>query len=351
MIRDEHLEAAVAAGILTAEQAQKLRALAAREDDAARDAARDAYGDEASVSYAPDDERFRLIGGFNDVFVTIGVALLVAGLFWLSSALGFMPGFALLSMVMAWGLSEVFARVLRLALPSIALALMFSCGAGYTGGLLGELISPDHRLLFCALGALGGAALHELRFRVPVNWAIGAVALAFALTSLVALVAPSLSERYWNLIFAAFGLAIFAVALKIDASDTRRETRRSDIAFWLHLVAAPMIVHGVVPLLLGSPDGMTIAQALAALAIYAALGLVAVIIDRRALLVSGLLYAGIAIGYLIGENVTQDVGPALTLLALAALVLGLSAGWRPLRRMLLPLVPLGTLRHSIPPPQ
>lgn len=351
MIRDEHIEAAVADGILTAEQAEKLRALALREGDGVADGARTAYRDDASVSYNPDDERFRLIGGFNDVFVTIGVGLLVAGLFWLSYVAGFMPGFALLCMVTAWGLSEFFARVLRLALPSIALALMFSFGAGYAGGLLGDLIAPDHRLLFYALGTFGGAALHELRFRVPVNWAIGAVALGFALTSLVALVAPGFAERYWNLIFGAFGLAIFAVALKIDASDTRRQTRRSDVAFWLHLVAAPMIVHGVVPLLLGSPDGMTIAQALAALAIYAVLGLVAVIIDRRALLVSGLLYAGVAIGYLIGENVKEDVGPALTLLALAALVLGLSAGWRPLRRMLLPMVPLGMLKHSIPPPQ
>lgn len=351
MIRDEHIEAAVAGGILTAEQAERLRALAERDDATGSDGARQASRDGEPVGYDPDGERFRLIGGFNDVFVTIGVGLLVAGLFWLSNVAGVMPGFPIMCMLTAWGLSEFFARVLRLALPSIALALMFSFGACYGGALLSERFLPDHALIVPALAVVAAAALHEWRFRVPVNWAIGAAALALALTSLIALVAPAFVERAWHLIFAACGLAIFAVAFKIDASDIRRETRRSDIAFWLHLVAAPMIVHGVIPLLIEARSGMGMEQALGALAIYLVLGLVALVIDRRALLVSGLLYAGIAIGYLIRENVTRDVGPALTLLALAAVVLGLSAGWRPLRRMLVPLIPLGALKRSIPPPQ
>jgi len=328
-IRDEHIDAAIAQGILSNDQAARLRALA--DDDAAPD---------------PDDEKFRLIGGFNDVFVTIGVGLLVAALFALSSVLEFRIGFAALGMVAAWGLSEVFAQRMRLALPSIALAAMFAGSAAFAAMYLGSLVSTEQLVIAAGIGAALGAAAHWWRFRVPVDWAIAALGISFAVAHAILLVLPAFNT---SLIFVVLGLAIFAVALRIDASDRERRTRRSDVAFWLHLVAAPMIVHGLIPLIIGSAEGMETVEALAVLAIFLLLGLVAVVIDRRALLVSGLTYAGIAMGYLISQGVTQDLGVSLTLLGLAAVVLGLSAGWRSLRRALLPLLPLGSLRHSVPP--
>ena len=42
-----------------------------------------------------------------------------------------------------------------------------------------------------------------------------------------------------------FGIGVFLFAMWWDASDPKRETRRADVAFWLHLLAAPMIVHPV----------------------------------------------------------------------------------------------------------
>ncbi|AHB47272.1 hypothetical protein W911_00835 [Hyphomicrobium nitrativorans NL23] len=336
MIRNEHLDLAVAQGILTADQAERLRTLA-KGGDADANNARDHAN--------PDDERFRLIGGFNDVFVTIGIALLVSGLFTLSRAFHFEPGFGVFCVAAAWGLSEFFARKMRLALPSIALALMLALGSAFGGGELGHLISSEFAPIASALAVVLGAVLHERRFGVPVNWAIGAVGLSFALVYTASLMV----DHAWYLLFALLGLAIFVVALRIDATDITRETRRSDIAFWLHLVAAPMIVHGTIPLLIGAPEGMNVAQAVAVLGIYAVLGLVAIVIDRRALLVSGLLYAGVALGYLLNENVETSFGSSLTLLALAVIVLGLSAGWRTIRRALIPLLPLGALKQSIPP--
>ncbi|MCC7252814.1 hypothetical protein [Hyphomicrobium sp.] len=341
MIRDEQIEAAVAQGILTAEQARRLRAFAdgsptgAAPDDTAADA---------------DDEKFRLIGGFNDVFVTIGVALLVAALFALASVFELRPGFAVLAMISAWGLSEVFSRRMRLALPSVALAVMFAGGAAFAAASLADLTWPNLSFLFAALGAALGAIAHERRFRVPINWAIAAVGLVYAVADGVSLAAPGWMEHNRPALFAALGLGVFLAALRVDASDIARRTRRSDIAFWLHLVAAPMIVHGAIPLLVGTPDGMGTGQALAVLGIFVLLGLIAVTIDRRALLVSGLIYAGVAIGYLLSQSVEKDLGASLTLLGLATLVLSLSAGWRSLRRVLLPLLPLGPLRQLVPPP-
>ena len=334
MIRDEHIDTAVAQGIITSDQAERLRALA--EGGLLRE--------EAPAD--PDDERFRLIGGFNDVFVTIGVGLLVAALFALASVFEFGIGLAALAMVAAWGLSEIFSRRMRLALPSIALAVMFAGGAAFAAVSLGSLASADLSTVLAGLGAALAAAAHERRFHVPVDWAIAALGLTYAIAHAVSLAIPGHNTA---LLFAALGAAIFLAALRVDASDRERQTRRSDIAFWLHLVAAPMIVHGGIQLLVGSPDGMGTGQALAVLAIFVLLGVGAVIIDRRALLVSGLTYAGIALGYLISQGVAADMGLSLTLLGLAVVVLGLSAGWRSLRRALLPLLPLGSLRHSIPP--
>ena len=88
-------------------------------------------------------------------------------------------------------------------------------------------------------------------------------------------------------------------------------TRRTDIAFWLHLLAAPLIVH---PLIAAIAD-TTAAQldtnaAVAILAIFLGLGLVSLIIDRRALLVSGLTYAGHRLRHIAAEERfhRQDAG-------------------------------------------
>lgn len=350
MIRDEHIDAAVAQGVLTAEQAERLREIS-RANPA------DAPPVEAAAD--PDDEKFRLIGGFNDVFVTIGVLLLVASLFGLANVLEFRPGFAVLAMVSAWALSEFFSRRMRLALPSITLALMFAGGAAYLGFTLASSIFthsetsaewvPGLWTLFAGLAVAVAALVHERRFRVPIDMAILACGIVCALAGLFGALAPDWTRENWSLLTGLFGLAVFAAAIRFDASDPRRETRRADIAFWLHLVAAPMIVHAVIPAITGHVGEMQTLQAVAILVLFALLGLVAVIIDRRALLVSGLTYAGIAIGYLLSQSVEQGMGLSLTLLLLAGLVLGLSAGWRSLRRAILPLLPLDAVRHAIPP--
>lgn len=348
MIRDEHIDAAVAQGVITADQAVRLREIA-------RGGL--AGGDRSEGGPDPDEEKFRLIGGFNDVFVTIGVGLLVAALFGLASALGFNIGFAVLALAAAWGLAEFFSRRMRLALPSIALALMFAGAAAYLAISLGSTVfgsldGEGTAGLWTMLAGLGGAVaafVHERRFRVPIDTAIAASGIVCMLSGLLGATAPEWTRENWSLLMGLFGLGVFAVAIRFDASDPIRQTRRADIAFWLHLLAAPMIVHAVIPLATGHVGEMGTLQAVAILFLFAALGLVALVIDRRALLVSGLSYAGIAIGYLLSQSVDQGMGLSLTLLLLALLVLGLSAGWKSLRRAVLPLLPIAWLRHSIPP--
>jgi hypothetical protein len=341
MIRDEHLDAAVAQGIIDAGQAARLRALARGE----------AVPDARDPAADPDDEKFRLIGGFNDVFVTIGVLLLVAALFGLASQFGFGAGIAFVAMIVAWGLAEFFSRRMRLALPSIVLALMFAGAGAFVGVSLGSALFGDGG----AAGVLAGlvaalaALLHGARFRVPIDSAIAASGGICAIVSLLYLLAPDFMQQHSAIPLAVLGLLVFALAVRVDASDVTRQTRRADVAFWLHMLSAPLIVHAAIPLVTGGRGELDTPQAILILAVFALLGLVALVIDRRALLIAGLSYAGIAIAYLLSQSVGEGLRLSVTLLGLAVLVLSLSAGWRSLRRALLPLLPLGGLARYVPP--
>jgi len=354
MIRDEHLDLGIAEGIITAEQATKLRALVAGVSTAAVQQVGDRH---ASVD--PDDERFRLIGGFNDIFVAIGVLLLVFALFSLSGTLGFGVGFAFVAMAAAWMLSEIFSRRLKLALPAIALALMFAGAGGIatymiaTGALqaggVAEAESLKPATAWLGLGAALSALLHLWRFRVPIDTAIAAGGLVCAIMGCIDAVGPEWAQAYHPLLWAFFGGLIFLLAVRIDATDPLRTTRRSDVAFWLHLLAAPMIVNAIGSLFFGPEGALGVGQAVGILGVFAAFALVALVLDRRALLVSALSYAGFAIGYLLSESLAKDISVSLTLLGLAALVLLLSAQWRSLRRTALARLPLGGFRLLVPP--
>ena len=113
------------------------------------------------------------------------------------------------------------------------------------------------------------------------------------------------------------------------------------------MLEAPLIVHPLVSGLVGEGT-LDTASALAVLAIFAGLALVALVADRRAILVSGLAYAGFAFSSLVVKAGLSDGVVPLTMLVLGALVLLLSAGWRVLRRTLLPLLPGGLVRR-LPP--
>jgi hypothetical protein len=340
MIRDDQLDEAVAHGIIDADQAARLR------DFVKRGPRHVDVGEQAD----PDDEKFRLIGGFNDVFVTIGVLLLVAALFGLASQFGFGGGFAFLAMVVAWGLSEFFSRRMRLALPSIVLALMFAGAGAFVGASLGSALFGESSLLVLSgLGSAAAALLHERRFRVPIDNAIAAGGIICAITGILHLAAPDWMKEHSGIPLALLGLAVFAAAVRVDASDVRRQTRRADVAFWLHMLSAPLIVHAAVPLLAGNTSEIDAGQAVLILMLFMILGIVALVIDRRALLIAGLSYAGVAIAYLLSQSLAEGLRLSVTLLGLAIVVLGLSAGWRSLRRALLPRLPLGRMAMYVPP--
>ncbi len=127
-----------------------------------------------------------------------------------------------------------------------------------------QIIGPDrfnndNQLLGATVGgvsaALAAAAawLHWRRFHVPITVAAGAAAVAGLFLAIVlGIVQPANAQTATNLILGfvlLLGIGVFLFAMWWDASDRARVTRRSDVAFWLHLLAAPMIAHPIFTLM------------------------------------------------------------------------------------------------------
>ena len=132
--------------------------------------------------------------------------------------------------------------------------------------------------------------------------------------------------------------------MAFDGSDPHRVTRRSAQGFWLHLVAAPMIINTVALSLLsaGTRD-----SSLTVAAVMIGFAAVAIVIDRRSFLLA-------AIGYLLSvifalNPVLEDVGGAFIILGLGVFLVLLGAFWARCRAALLAILPLGRLRAYLPP--
>lgn len=362
----ELLRVAVKRGILDAAQAERLSALAA--ERAGQDGPLPALA-EPSRPELHEDEKLRLVSGFGDIFVTIGLALFLGAAGYFAGLLAD-PALKWAAIAaLAWLLAEFFTRRRRMALPSIALLVVFASGSfmalthslggaattyqpgrGWFVNTLGIDFGAPIHVAVAALATAGFVGLHYVRFRVPITVAAGTAALTGAALAVLLAVAPEFSRHAWNALLLACGIAVFGLAMRFDMADPGRGTRRTDIAFWLHLLAAPLVVHPLVAPLVPGAQARDLGSALMILAVFLALGLVAVVIDRRAMLVSGLTYAGVAFGTLVSRSGLggDRILPA-TLLALGAFILLLSAGWAPLRARLLHLLP-GPLSRRLPNP-
>jgi hypothetical protein len=372
MISDSVLALAVDRGLLTAAQVEGLQALAHEAAPAAADKPPPLPPSLRYDAAEPDDERLRFITGFADIFVTLGLALFFGAAAYLISFYVIGATLWAIIAVLAWLLAEFFTRRRRMALPSIVLLALFAtavfaCVFGimappqpgsYTAwwmpawGTRIWFIENAPSILPAALVTAALVAAHYWRFRVPITIAAGAATLTAAFMAGLDWVMPYASWTVSNGFLFLCGLGVFALAMRFDMSDPQRQTRRTDIAFWLHLLAAPLIVHPLITALLQGyalETTLTTVSALAILGIFLGLGVVSVIIDRRALLVSGLIYAGLAFGTLIRQTALAEKTIPATLLALGVFILLLSAGWRPLRTFILRLLP-ATLARRLPHP-
>ena len=355
MYSQNDLDEAVAAGALSADAAASLRS----------------FVDGQRSAPAVDEEHFRLITGFNDIFVAIASAILLFAVGWIGQSIGQSTGLIVdingpsplapaAIAATAWGLALFFTAKRRMALPSIMLLLAFVGGvfAAVAFSLamgIGEPPNDQEALIVGIVASISGAVaagaawLHWKRFHVPITVAAGAAAVAaIAVGLLIAMLGDV--EPYRNAILGfvlLLGIGVFLFAMRWDSSDQARVTRRSDVAFWLHLLAAPMIVHPVFTLL-GLNDGTaTIGEGLIVIALYVAIGLTALAIDRRALLVSALAYVLYALSELFKQFGAVELNIALTALVIGSALLLLSAFWHQARTLVVRRLP-AALQEKLP---
>jgi hypothetical protein len=353
MYSQQELDDAVASGVITAEAARALRA----------------YIETQRTTAIPDEEQFRLLTGFNDIFVSIAAAILLFAVGWIGQSIGQATGLyisdhgdvgpsflaPLAIAATSWGLAMYFTARRRMALPSILLLLAFVGGVLATSAfVLVEIIGTDQfngqsDLIGATVGAVSAAIaavaawLHWRCFHVPITIAAGAAAVAgLFLAVVVGIVQPADSQGAKNLILAfvlVLGIGMFLFAMWWDSSDRARLTRRSDVAFWLHLLAAPMIAHPIFALLGVTNGSVGTTEGLIVVALYILFGLTALAVDRRALLVSALAYVLYALTELFKRFGAVELNIALTALVIGSALLLLSAYWHQARRLIVTHLP------------
>ncbi len=323
MYTDEDLSHGVEKGIFTEASVQNFRALMA------------SVNNTSSV----DEENFRLIGGFNDIFIVIACSLLLFSLRWVVDLVSASLALLVFS-VAAWGLAEHFVNKRRMALPAIALLLYF-VGGIFTFTLFSmNAFSPYQGLApVIAAGVTAVAAyIHWCRFQVPITVAAACVAiLGFAISILLSMF-PDAEASMLVIMFIGGGL-VFVFAMVWDSSDLTRTTRRSDVAFWLHLLSAPLIIHPVFSSL-GILDGAdSLLNMLAVIALYVLMTALSLAVDRRAFMVSSLIYVLYAVSNLIESFGGVGYSFAVTGVIMGGALLLLSAYWHSTRQAIVSRLP------------
>jgi hypothetical protein len=349
------LEAAVRAGVIRSDQADELR----RFDEKQRHAP------------AATEEKFALISGFADVMAAVGFLMVTAtSIGMLGSA--FPPAFILVPFA-CWWAATYFTAKRQMMLSSFvifgAFALTVAMAAvgtlmmayGLNPRATPPASAPALSFILTSVATSAACFAWWRRFQLPIAFAGFAVALINVAINGVRLLIPGMPGLGVDLIGAIFGPLLFAWAMWWDMSDVRRETVRSDVAFWLHIAAGFLIVKSAMALLLGhdgDPAGWgrmfrqvadpTQGQAAAVLLLFLVFAGIALIIDRRSLLTSGMVYAVPATAMLFGGSSATSMGPAFLLCGITLTVLAIR--WAVLRENLLRLLP-DRISAQLPRPQ
>lgn len=383
MLTADQLREAELRGILTSDQRVDLIRLAEGELPETTQEAGESDGSE---------ESFRLVGGGNDVFVGIGIVLLLAGV-WSAITTFWQPGTVASLVAMAifvWMVAEFITRHRRMKFSSLILAVAFAVCAVWVIGLgiadrftfampenplqlIGK--RAEYRLAgWIACGSLALVAIiHFFRFRVPFMAAVMAISAIGLIVLLVADVTFSrvlayniqvadpvqLQAAVRSLLYVPLlcGLLIFATGVALDVHDRKRETVWSDCAFWLHVISAPLIVHPLFVLATGqnlffegneaSSSATVILIALIALFFYVALA-----IDRRSLLVPSLAYFGTVGIYYLVSAASQTTGIpsfAVILTVIGILIIVFGVGWQRIRALVVGTTLPHVILNKLPP--
>ena len=284
-----------------------------------------------------EQEHFKLVGGFNDIFIVIACGLLLFSTFSILKSINISLGY-LVFLLLSWGLAEFFVLKRKMALPAIMLLIAF---VGSTIGLSDSLlpISTEAGAMLAAILSATSAYIHWQRFRVPITVAVASVALIGLIISLLRVVFPDI-DSWSSPLLLLCGLFTFAFAMSWDASDTSRKNYRSDVGFWLHLLAAPLIIHPIftgLNILNGEESNFSMAVVVL---LYLLLTTISICIDRRVLMVSSLIYFITALSGLLESYDMMGSSSAFTGIFVGVMLLLMSGYWQRIRIILVNQLPI-----------
>ena len=353
------LEAAVRSGVVSADVADRLRNFSAKRRSAPE----------------ADEERLNLVSGIADVMSAIGIFMFVGAAFLALTLIT--PLAAAWVAPICWLLAEYFTRRRKQALTSFLIYGGFVIASGLAVVAVafmlpfgGSAIQFDTRptpepvslvqALIIAAGMMACSMAWWVRFRLPIAYAAAWVAGVNVATHVIRLCFPDASEAFVGFYLLGAGISLLAVAVWWDITDIRRETYRTDVAFWLHAAAGFAIAGASYRLLFGlqrQTDGWDrlynfatldpgISAAIAGLLLFAVFLCVALVIDRRALLMSSLGFAIPAAAKLF-SSLSPAIAPFAAAMGIGTVLILLAFGWLSMRKALLALLPT-TLRAQLP---
>ncbi len=346
--RDD-LDTSIADGIITPEQAAAIRA-----------------------RRAANDEPFKLVSNFGDVFLCVGLLFV----YWSQGAflrLADVPtlwvnvGFA----VLFWLIAEFFVFGARRKFPAVVAILLFAMSVhdaaslwlgdislrgmvfGYVAGIESNVRVVEH------LGVVTAALFVALlRFRQPIivlGLGLCATLLAFTLAR------QYMAETPARLVLAGCGIAFLVIGFILDMRDRARTGMYHEWALWLFVLGSPLTVHPIFLGLIGEQLAATGTRSFnefirldiegliwAVTALATGFMLLGLLLDRRSLVASTLLYLSAILTYAtFRSGLGISTAAAIVPLTIGILVILLGVGWDHARAALLRIVPF---RSAFRPP-
>jgi len=345
----DDIKSAVSAGIVTEAQAASLLAHVQ-----SRQGQRD--------HMAADDEPFEFFRGFAEIFVTVGLSLLLAGLFGVAwFAISSLVAGLLLAGVSAY-LARYYTLKRRMTLPSMMLAIATiggACVAVFAVLNTGLTIPKSNYVITFAAGAVVSVvyfAIYRLPFAMFL-FGLNVLGLIYAVAANISTLyaaAQNPSQSLFDLgagsNFAAasliYGFGLMALGLWFDMKDPHRISRYSATGFWLHILAAPALVNtGAMSLYnLGGTMGY-----LSTAALLIAVTLFAVIIDRRSFLTAGVFYFIAIISWAANETMGATTGTASVIFIIGGFFTVIGTWWIQIRSRIMQALPDFPGKDRLPP--
>ena len=341
MADPDDLAASVAEGIITPEQADAIRR-----------------------NRAANDEPFKLVGNFGDVFLCLGLLFVywAQGAFMLVAdvpVLWVHGGFAILF----WLIAEFFVFSARRKFPAVVAIALFALSIHKIAALyLGDIslsglafgyftgIETGIRAIEHLAVITGALFLALLRFRQPIivlGLGLCATLLAFAFARLYMAEAPA------RMVLAACGVTFLLLGFLLDMKDKARTGIWHEWALWLFVLGSPLTVHPIFLGLIGEQLAATRTGSFnefikldlegliwAVTALAAGFSLLGLLLDRRSLVASTLLYLSAILTYAtFRSGLGLSTAAAVVPLTIGILVILLGVGWDHARAALLRVVP------------